>query len=366
MFNALIRGIRSVDILLLHSMAILFAFGCAALYSIGLGKEPQSFFYLHKQLTVFGIFCAALVLVASVNYRIYRDASIVFYCAVCAVLGAVLIFGSTIRGTRGWFVIGGVGVQPAELAKLALIFILARYLSHFAREIRQARHLLITGLLAAIPIGLILAQPDFGSAAVLFVIWFGMMLVSGIPRRYLLALAVLGVILGAAAWSFGFKEYQKQRIITYLSPGASDQKGSGYNVRQAMIAIGSGQLFGRGLGLGSQSHLKFLPESQTDFIFSVLAEETGLVGVFLLFLFWILFFYRLIASLRSASDDFGAYTILGISIFFFVHVLLNIGGNLGLVPLTGLVLPFMSYGGSALAVSLLSVGVVLSVRSHSV
>lgn len=366
MLTSLFRFVRSVDLLLLLSVGILFVFGCAALYSIGLGKEPQNFVFVQKQLTVFAIFSVLLFFVGAINYRLFRSASFAIYAVVACVLVAVLVFGVTIRGTKGWFSFAGFSIQPAELAKIALIFVLARYISTHARTIKHVRHLFVTALFAGIPIGLILLQPDFGSAVVLFCIWAGMIAISGISRRSAIGLAILLCVLAASAWLFVFKDYQKQRILTFIAPQSTDQRGSGYNVRQALIAIGSGQLFGRGLGLGSQSHLKFLPETQTDFIFSVLAEETGLFGVLILFLFWLVFFYRLIVTMRRSSDDFALYTVLGITILFATHVLLNIGGNLGLVPLTGLVLPFMSYGGSSLAVSLIAVGIVQSIRSHSV
>lgn len=364
MFANILRFIKGVDIILFLSVIILAAFGCAALYSIGLGKDPQSFAFIQRQALVFGAFLVASFLVAAFNYRWFQSYSILLYVGSLAVLFAVLFFGDTIRGTKGWFFVGSFGFQPAELAKIALIFILARYFSRYTRQIGQLRHVFFTGLLAVLPTTLILLQPDFGSAAVLFCIWAGMIIMSGVPKKYLIGLLLIVSTLLVSAWFFAFKDYQKQRILTFLAP-ASDPKGSGYNVNQAMIAIGSGEIFGRGLGLGSQSHLKFLPETQTDFIFSVLAEETGLIGLFIVFIMWVIFFYRLCQTMRRARDDFALFSVLGIAIMFIVHVVFNVGGNLGVVPLTGLVLPFMSYGGSALMMSLLAVGVVQSVKVHS-
>lgn len=364
MFGLIARFFKSIDVILLLSVIIITAFGCAALYSIGLGKDPQNFVFLQRQGIVFGIFFIGLLVVSAINYRWFQSYSILMYVATCALLGVVLVFGHTVRGTKGWFNIGSFGFQPAELAKIALIFILSWYFARYTRQIGQLRHVVVTGLLALLPMGLILAQPDFGSAAVLFCIWVGMIIASGMPKKYLIGLFLIVAVGMVGAWFFAFKDYQKQRIITFISP-STDQKGSGYNVRQAMIAIGSGEIFGRGLGLGSQSHLKFLPESQTDFIFSVVAEEMGLVGVFIVFSFWVIFFHRLLRIMYRARDDFALFSVLGISIMFFIQIVFNVGGNLGVVPLTGLVLPFMSYGGSALMIGLLAVGIAQSVRGHS-
>ncbi len=280
-------------------------------------------------------------------------------------LGAVLVLGFTVRGTRGWFAFGGFTFQPVELAKLGLIMALAWYFSSYTRQVGQLKHILLSGILALIPIGAVLLQPDLGSAAILFVIWFGMLLMSGIPRRYTIAMALGLCIIAVSAWLFVLKDYQRQRIITFLSP-THDVQGKSYNVRQAQIAIGSGEWFGRGLGYGSQSHLRFLPESQTDFIFSVLAEELGFLGLSLFFLFWYLLLSRMIRIMKLARDDFALYCVLGVTLMFFSHMIINIGGNLGVVPLTGIVLPFVSYGGSALLIDLLALGLVQSIHIHSV
>jgi rod shape determining protein RodA len=359
-----LKNFRDIDIIFLVSIIALSSFGFIALYSVGLGKDPQNFFYIQKQASVFAVFFTLFFIVGVLNYRIVRSMSFLLYIALCGFLFAVLVSGHTIRGTRGWFMFGSFGIQPAEFAKLALVCVLARYFSGHTRQIGQFRHIAISAFFMALPVGLVLLQPDVGSAVVLFLIWFGMMMISGIPKKYIFALCISIAIVSLSAWLFFLKDYQKDRIIMFLRPSA-DIQGSGYNVRQAIIAIGSGQIFGRGLGFGSQSHLKFLPETQTDFIFSVVAEEMGLVGVSLLFIFWMIFFHRLIRIMKMCRDDFAIYSVLGISIMFFSHVILNIGGNLGLVPLTGIPLPFLSYGGSFLAVSLLAVGLAQSIKVYN-
>ncbi len=361
MFSFLLR-FKYLDWVLLFSVLGISSFGMTALYSIGLGKDVPSFSYLQHQGVVALIGFVTIFVFSLFNYRILKNTSVIFYIFTCLLLLAVLFFGDKIRGTRGWFLIGGAGFQPAELAKIALILILAKYFSSWTRQVGQLRHIFQSACLMVVPTALILLQPDFGSAVILFAIWFVMILMSGIPKKYIIALGGIMVIFFSCAWFFLFQDYQKDRIISFLFP-AADVRGAGYNVRQAMIAVGAGQLTGTGIGSGSQSHLKFLPETQTDFIFSVIAEEFGFVGVTFLFLFWLMLIYRLNVLLRASADDFAAYTLLGITTMLFTQFIINIGGNLGLLPVTGLVLPFVSYGGSALLISLMCIGIVQSIWS---
>lgn len=361
----LVRIFKNFDFLLFFAIAGLLTFGLVALYSIGLGKEPQNFSFFHRQFTFFTISFPLVLFLSILNYRIYKNVAFPLYIGICVVLIGLLFFGTTVRGTRGWFYFGSLGMQPAELAKIGIIFILARYFSQYTRQVGRLRHIITSGFIVALPALLVLLQPDFGSALTMGAIWLGMLLVSGIPRRYTLSLLTIACILFTASWIFLFKDYQKDRILTFLFP-ASDTLGKGYNVRQAHIAIGAGQIFGRGLGSGSQSQLKFLPENQTDFIFSVIAEETGFLGVAAIFFFFLLLFYRLYRLLLRCRDDFALYCVLGISLLFLTQILLNIGGNIGLVPVTGLVLPFMSYGGSALLAMLCGYAIVQSIHASSV
>jgi len=203
-------------------------------------------------------------------------------------------------------------------------------------------------------------QPDLCSALVLLGIWFILLVLTGLDKKYYIFLIIISVLVSTIAWNFFFADYQQDRIKSFLSPTA-DPQGSGYNVSQAIIAIGSGNLFGRGLGAGSQSQLRFIPESQTDFLFAVIAEELGLFGVVLVLGLWAVIFYRLIIIAKRARDDFGMFTVLGIAAVFFLHLFINVGMNMGIMPVTGISLPFLSYGGSFLAVCMLLVGVAESV-----
>lgn len=358
----MVAKLKSFDWMLLAALGGILLFGLTALYSIGLGRPGSG--YLERQVAALFIGLVMMVVVSFFNYRVVKNLTIPATIATIVILAAVLFFGEKVRGTRGWFFIGSFGFQPVELAKPVLILALARYFSLWTRHVGSLRTFIISGVITALPVGLILLQPDFGSAVIVFAIWLSMVVARGIPKRLFLSLAMLCAVGLLGAWLFLFQDYQKERIQSFLFPRA-DTSGAGYNVRQALIAIGGGQLLGTGIGAGSGSQLRFLPEAQTDFIFAVIAEELGFIGVLSLLLLWMLLFYRLVSTLRKTADDFAAFIIFGTLVVFFMQFVINVGGNLGLIPITGLVLPFVSYGGSALVASLTLVGLIQSIRIHS-
>lgn len=358
-FWRFLSPLKKLDWLLLVLAFLLAAFGLTALYSVGL-SVGGSVLNFQKQIVFLAVGLFFLLMAVFFDYRLVKSWSWPIYFLAVALLAAVLFFGQTIRGTTGWFNLGWFNLQPVEIAKLALIIFLARYFSSRGRETFELRHVLLTGLAAGFFVFLTLLQPDLGSALVLLFLWLGLLLALGVKRSYLLMIVLLICLLVVAAW-FGFlADYQKDRLITFFKPSA-DPLGVGYNVKQSIIAIGSGRLWGQGLSFGSQSQLKFLPESQTDFIFAVIAEELGLLGVVLVLLFWAVLFYRLIRAIGRSCDDFGAILIMGVIILLAIQVFVNIGANLGLMPITGISLPLMSYGGSGLIVFLVMFGLAESV-----
>jgi rod shape determining protein RodA len=296
------------------------------------------------------------------NYRLLRNYAIILYALGLLSLIGVLLFGVTIRGTTGWFALGPVNMQPVEFMKIAHAVLLAAYFSERARRNFGWKELLESGALTAIPVGLTLMQPDAGSASLLIGMWGVVVLFAGLKPRHAAVLIGSGLAFAWVAWNYLLAKYQIDRIMTFLDPSL-DPLGSGYNVTQAIIAIGAGGLFGRGLGFGSQSQLKFLPESQTDFIFAVIAEELGFLGVALLLTAFILLFFRLGRIARHAGDDFTAYLVVAIAGVLFVQMMVNIGMNVGLLPVTGVTLPLVSYGGSSLVFTLLMLGIVESAAS---
>ena len=276
----------------------------------------------------------------------------------------VLFFGQEIGGTKSWFHLWGFSLQPVEFIKFILILFLARYFSSASLKINPLKHLAITASGTFIFIALVLMQPDFGSASILFLVWLSMVALAGFKKKYFIVIFLILSILMGASWAFYFEPYQKKRIITLLNP-SHDPLESGYNAAQAVIAVGSGGLAGRGLGFGSQSQLKFLPEAQTDFIFAVVSEELGFLGVFLALIFFAVFFYRCLAALKHVNNDFGIFFILGCLCLIFIEMFINIGMNIGILPIVGISLPFLSYGGSAMLSKLMLVGVIESIIIRS-
>jgi rod shape determining protein RodA len=348
------------DWLLLGATLLLFCLGLAAIYSVSLSQDNTDFANFKKQIVFGAVGIIALFLISVINYSAFRVYSRLIYWVAALLLILVLFFGSTIRGTTGWFAIAGYGFQPVELAKIALIVFLSRFFANRFSQFNLPKHLIVSFAGAAVLIALVILQPDFGSAAVLMGIYLMMLIFTKVKAKVIIAILLILSVLLTVGWFFGLKDYQKERVMVLLNP-ERDPLGSGYNVTQALIAIGSGQFFGRGLGFGSQSQLKFIPESQTDFVFAVIAEELGFLGVALLMVLWGIIFYRLIRAAKTAHDDFGMFMILGITFVFFIHLVINIGMNLGLVPVTGISLPFLSSGGSFLITSFILIGMAESV-----
>ncbi len=362
MIKKILKYLKHFDWLLFFSILLLTAFGLIEIYSIALGQGGANMAFFHKQ-TIFIVLGILLLFILSfLDYHLWRNSAIYFYLFNIVLLVAVLFFGQTVRGTRGWFEIGGFGIQPVELVKFGLIIFLARYFSQ--TEERSLKQFLLSGLGFFILFGLVLAQPDFGSAMILFLTWIFMLIVAGFSWRYFVVIAVLGVLLLASGWLFYFAPYQKQRIKTFFNP-SFDPLNQGYNVAQAIIAIGAGRLHGRGVGFGSQTQLKFLPEAHNDFIFAVIAEELGFLGVSLVILFFSVFFIRCLFYLRRSKDRFGAYFVAGAASLIFIQMFINMSMNIGLLPVVGISLPFISYGGSALLVNMVMAGVIESVIIRS-
>jgi rod shape determining protein RodA len=310
-------------------------------------------------------FCVYLGL-SKFDMRFLRRTPVVMtlYGIALALLAALILFAHPTLGARAWFSLGSVSFQPADLAKLALIALLAKYLSRRHVEIGDFRHIIVSGAYSLVLVLLILIEPDMGNAIIFCVLWLGMMLVSGISKKHLAVLGLIGLIVSSVLWFEGLKPYQRTRIVSFVNP-ASDIHGSGYNAYQAKIAFGSGELFGKGIGYGTQSKLRFLPEYQTDFIFAAFAEEWGFVGVTLLLLVYALLFARLAQIARAAATNFDAFFTLGVLILFASHVAIHAGISVGLLPVTGTTIPFMSSGGSHLVLEFAALGIITSLARHS-
>jgi rod shape determining protein RodA len=349
------------DPVLFFSMLGLTLMGLVTMYShVG----DNTFF--NRQLIWIGLATVTLLIAIIPDYRFLRSGNIVFlfYLVVVTLLVAVLFFGEVTLGAQSRFDLGFFSLQPADPAKLILIIVLAKYFAKRHELIGDFRHILVSGTYALIIFGLVFVQPDFGSAVILFFVWLGMVLVSGIKFRHLATVFMLGVVAFAAMWQFVFFDYQKERIVTFIDP-LSDIQGAGYNAYQSTVAIGSGELFGKGIGYGTQSKLLFLPEYETDFIFAAFAEEWGLVGVLLLFALFALVVYRLLKHAIASDTNFERLFASGVCILLVAHFFVHIGMNIGLLPVTGTTIPFLSYGGSHLLTEFLAVGMVMGMRRYA-
>jgi len=281
-----------------------------------------------------------------------------------SVVSLLLLFvsGHVAKGAQSWIKLGFLSIQPTDPAKLVLVILLAKYFSKRLVEISVFKHIFISGLYTGVLGLLVLLQPDFGSAVTIFVIWAGIIFISGLSKKHILFLAAISIIVLTLAWNFAFKQYQKDRVINFIHP-MRDIRGSGYNQYQAVIAVGSGQMLGKGIGYGTQSKLKFLPEYQTDFIFSAFAEEWGFVGVSMVLILFMMMLLRILFVAMNADTNFNALIASGVFIFFGVHVFINIGMNLGIMPITGIPLPFMSYGGSHILIEFIALGIVSNIST---
>lgn len=356
--------IKYLDWSIFTTSIILSLIGLMMIYSTGLSSPATSNLWL-RQLLFFGIGLAGLIIFASIDYRTLRRGSTFFYLLSLLLLAGVLIFGLEIRGSSRWFSLGFFNFQPSEFSKFALLIIMAKFMQGSAPLLVKFRYVLTSAALALIPAFLIMLEPDLGSAFMHIAIWLGLLLVSPMPKRYLLYLLIIFLIVGAVAWQFFLADYQKDRVLSFLNPTA-DPLGRGYNVIQSMVAVGAGGVFGRGLARGLQSQLKFLPERQTDFIFASTVEELGILGGGLILLLFLFLFYKMIKIISHARDAFGTYLASGIFFLLLVQTVVNIAMNLGLLPVTGVTLPFLSYGGSSLVITMWFMGILQNISRKAV
>ncbi len=330
------------------------------------GGDPRAFLY--KQVVNVAIGLGLLALVVFTDHRWLRIVAPLVYLASVAGLVLVLTMGSTINGSRSWLMLGGLSIQPSEFAKLAVVIGMALVVAERSEGRWRARVGLVdvVGMLgvAAVPAVLIILQPDLGTMLVLSAVVFGVLAAAGAPRRWLVLLAGSGVVAAVAAVSAGMLEdYQVDRFLAFTNP-ALDPRGAGYNVEQARIAVGNGGLFGQGLFDGSQTRSGFVPEQHTDFVFTVAGEELGLLGAgFIVLLLGIVLWRALVIA--QTDDMFGRVAAAGIACWFGFQAFQNIGMCLGIMPVTGVPLPFLSYGGSSMFASMLAVGLLQNIARRS-
>lgn len=357
--------LKKFDWNLILIMFAVFAIGYLNLYAatfqetIGRGGET----YYRTQLMWFGIGCTLGIVVLIFHFKLLSRFAYLIYFANLALLVLVLVVGKSSLGGQRWIGFGGIRIQPSEFMKLAVVIVLAKYFENDRQTGGyRLRDLWLPVMLVMVPAFLIMLQPDLGTAMIILLTFMSLMLFIRINRKSLLIVILTGLIMAPIAYKYGLKDYQRQRLITFVNP-AADPKGSGYNSIQSMIAIGSGKFVGKGFKKGTQSQLNFLPEHHTDFIFAVFSEEHGFLGAVVLFALYLLFFFTGLNIAYVSHDKFGTILALGILTIFFWHVFVNVGMVCGILPIVGVPLPFMSYGGSSLITSILGVAILTNISN---
>lgn len=355
------RFSNGVDWILLLAALLLVGAGLVTMNSF-VGDNP----FFERQLIWAALSVVFFFLLGFIDFRFLRRTSVIVPLFIVSILFLLflLFFGEVVKGAQNRFDLGFFSFQPSEPIKLVVILLLAKYFSRRHVEIAHIRHILVSGFYVFIVAFLVFLQPDLGSAIIIASVWLGMVLVSGISKKHLLLVLVSGIVLSIGLWSFALEDYQRQRIISYIHP-LTDLGGTGYNAYQSTIAVGSGQISGKGIGYGTQSRLQFLPEYETDFIFAAFAEEWGFAGVFLILLLFGVVIWRVLVHALYGATNFEVLFGAGLAILFASHAVIHIGMNIGLLPVTGTTLPFMSYGGSHLMMEFIGLGILMGMGRYS-
>lgn len=362
------RLLKNFDFsLLLVTMAII-GYGCVAIYSASKGGNA-AMSYVERQLVWAAVGLVVAIIVGYIDHTIYKRFAGKLYFVNLFLLGAVLFMGHASKGAQRWIGFGAIRIQPSELAKIIMIIALAVFIVDHKDTIRTFKTFILTFLYLCIPMGLIFKQPDLGTSLVLISIWLTMVFIMGTDIKNILLFLSAAVVLGVLVFHIPglLKDYQKNRLISFVNP-AADPLGSGYHVTQSRIAIGSGQMFGKGFLKGTQRELKFIPEQHTDFIFTVVGEELGFVGSVTLLLLYFIMLWRALNILSATEDITGRAITAGIVGMFLFHIVVNMGMTLGIMPVTGVPLPMFSYGGSSLMANLMAIGMLegISMRRHKI
>lgn len=362
----MLSPLRKFDWVLAGAAILLAFFGVVSLIGMA-ANNPHKELFAHKQLIALAAGIAVMMLVSFFDYRFFRNspyAVIFIYFFGIALLAVLLAVGEQTRGLTGWFKVGGFAFGPVELVKIIMVLLFAKFFSLRHIEMYRFSHLVVSLAYVGVPCALILLEPDLGSAVIVFALWFAIMIFAGISRKQILFLFFSGAVAAVSGWVWALKAYQKARIISFVNP-FHDPQGAGYNAIQSIIAVGDGGIWGRGLGYGSQIQLGFLPEAHTDFMFASIAEEFGLVGAAIIFILLWVIIWRIASIAQNADNNFARLLCVGMIFLIFIQVVINMGMNIGLMPIIGIAFPFLSYGGSNLLAFFLGLGLVQSIKVRS-
>ncbi len=362
------RYLKTFDFTLLGITAAIILFGCVMIYSASKGGSVAAG-YVERQIIWAILGFIGVFIVASIDHSILERHAGKLYFLNLLMLIAVIVMGDSSKGAQRWIDVGPIRIQPSEFAKIILIVCLAVFLVNHRRTLHTFKTFAYSLMYLGVPMLLIFIQPDLGTSLVLIAIWVTMVFVMGTSIKNLLIFAVGAVIMAGVAWHTPglMKDYQKQRLVSFVNP-AADPRGSGYHIIQSRIAIGSGQLFGKGFQKGTQRELRFIPEQHTDFIFTVVGEELGFVGGVALILLYFGLIWRGLNIMATTEDSIGRAIAAGVVGMFMFHIVVNMGMTMGIMPVTGVPLPMFSYGGSNLLANLLAVGLLegVSMRRHRI
>ncbi|MDP4007151.1 MAG: FtsW/RodA/SpoVE family cell cycle protein [bacterium] len=363
--NTVLTQLRGIDWPIAGTAILLSIFGLVSLYSSSIGLEDFGNF--QKQIFFLGIGIVVMFGISMFDYRLLRNDP--YFLLILWILGVFALAGlfflaPEIRGVKSWYKIGGLSVDPIEYVKIVLLVLMAKFFSLRHIEMYRIRHILLSGIYFGIPILLIFFQPDLGSASLLAILWVVLLLISGIKLRHFLVLLAIAAVLFSFGWGVLLQDYQKARIISFVEPEL-DPLGIGWSQAQSKVAIGNGGLVGQGIGQGSQTQYGFLSEPQTDFVFAAIAEEFGFFGVILLLFMFLVLLYRMFKIGLQAQNNFPRLIVAGFVTLFILQFVVNVGMNLGLLPIIGLSLPLVSYGGSSLLAMYAGLGLLLSIKKHS-
>ena len=354
------RLIKNIDLGLVISMLLLISIGIVAIVSSTGIAYGSSFSYIKIQVIAFILGIIGIVAVLFFDYNTFGEMEKIIYAVNILLLVIVLLFGKEVKGSKSWLVIGTFNFQPSEIVKIGFILTFAKQLEKKEAVLNTVKGLAQLMLYMAPILGLILLQPDFGTGLVFVFFTFFMLFAAGLNYKYIFGVITMGIVSVPALWLYYLKPYQKHRILVFLNPEL-DPLGSGYHVTQSKIAVGSGQFIGKGLFKGTQNNLGFIPERHTDFIFSIIGEEFGLIGSMVIVLLFLWLIMRCMYIAKISKDDYGKFITIGVMAMFLFHVLENIGMTIGIMPVTGIPLPFISYGGSSLLTNMIAIGLVLNV-----
>lgn len=345
---------------LIYLITLCSFYGVIILFSAG---DNNLYPWAYKQIINFAIFFPIMILISNINLRIVYRYSYVFYAIILILLIFVELFGYKAMGAKRWLGVGGYRIQPSEPAKIAIILFLARYFNDLTYEkVKKIKYLIVPAIAILIPAILIIKQPDLGTGMVIILVSVAVFYLAGV-NRYLFILGIIGILATSPFIWMKMHDYQKKRVEVFLNP-EQDPLGSGYNIIQSKIAIGSGGLFGKGLGQGSQTHLSFLPEHQTDFIFACLAEDLGFVGVFILFIIYAAIILKSMQISANSTNSFTKLLSAGITTIFYCHIAINISMVSGLLPVVGIPLPLISSGGTMMASIMIGFGIIMNIHKN--